>query len=108
MSAYNASPQNAWILHSRASSHMTGIKQKFVSLNLFNRFPPVNIVDGTLSPVLSNRVIHATPSLTLTDVLFVPKFPVALLSISQFIKHNKCKITFSPSHCVFRTCRLGG
>jgi len=35
-----------------------------------------------------------TPSLTLTDVLYVPKFSVSLLSISQFTKHNNYKITF--------------
>jgi len=26
---------------------MIGIRHKFVSLNLFNKFPPVNIVDDT-------------------------------------------------------------
>jgi len=64
---------------------MTDIKQKFVSLKLSNKFSPVNIADDTQSPVVSNGVVQATLPLTLTDVLFVPKFSISLLSISQFI-----------------------
>ena len=87
---------------------MTGIKQKFNSLNISNKFPLVNIVDGTQSPVLGCRVVHTTP-LILTDVLFIPKFPISMLSISQFTKHNNSKITFFFLLIMcFMTCRLGG
>jgi len=81
---------------------MTGIKQEFVSLNLSCVHPSVKIADGTHSPVLENGVIQATPSLTLTDVLYVSRFPFSLLFISQFTKHNNCKIIFFSSHCVFQ------
>ena len=86
---------------------MTCIKQKFISLNLFNKFPPVNITDGTQSLVSGNRIVQDTPTLILTDVLYVPRFFVGLLSISQFTKHNNCKITFFPSHCVFQDLSTG-
>ena len=43
--------------------------------------PSVKIADGTQSPVLGNGVIQATPSLTLTDILYVSRFPVSLLSL---------------------------
>ena len=79
-----------------------------MSLNLSNTYPSVKIVDDSYSPVLSNGVIHATLSLTLTDVLYVPKFLMSLLSISQFTKHNNCKIIFSLLIVSFRTCQLGG
>ena len=82
---------------------MTSIKQKIVSLNLFNKFPSSNIADGTKSLVLGNRVVQATPSLTLTDVLYVSKFLVNLLSITQFTKHNNCKITFFLPTCFSRS-----
>ena len=39
-----------WILDSRASSHMTGIKQEFVSLKFVTCSPFVKIADGTHSP----------------------------------------------------------
>jgi len=90
---YTTLPQNPWVLDSGASSHMTGNKEKFMSLNLPSTYPSVKIVDGFQSPVLENGVIRATPSLTLTDVLFMTKFHVSLLPISQFTKHNNCKIT---------------
>jgi len=52
---------------------MTIIKDKFISLHLSNQFPFVNIADGTQSPVLDNGVVQATPSLNLTNVLYVQK-----------------------------------
>ena len=81
---------------------MTDIKQKFVSLNLLSVQPSVKIADNTHSPLLGNGVVQAAPSLTLTDVIYVPRFPGSLLFISQFTKHNNCKITFFPSHRMFQ------
>jgi len=62
MSAYIASPQKSWILHSGASFHMTGIKQKIVALNLFNKYLSVNIADDTQALVSGNGVVQTTPS----------------------------------------------
>jgi len=87
MHAYTASPQKPWILNSGASSHMTGIKQKFVSLNLSSVYLSVKIADGTQSPVLGNGVVQVTPSLTLLmsymfhDFLLVSCPSVSLLNI---------------------------
>ena len=50
---------------------MTDITQKFVSLNMFIIHPSVKIVDGTHSLVLGNRVVQATPSLTLTNIIYI-------------------------------------
>ena len=52
-------------------------------------------------------MVQATLSVILTDVLYVPKFPVSLLSISQFIKYNNSKITYFSSHCVFQYLLTG-
>jgi len=71
MHAYIVSPQKPWILDSEVSSHMTGITQKFISLNMFIAQPSVKITDGSHSPVLGDGVVQATLSLTLTDVLYV-------------------------------------
>ena len=107
MHDYIASPQKPWILDPGASSHMTGITQKFVFLNMSTVHPSVKIADGTHSPVSENGVIQATPSLTLTDVLYVPRFPFSLLSINQFTKHNNCKMIFFSYHCVFQDLSTG-
>jgi len=53
---------------------------------MFTVCPSIKIVDGTHSPVLDNGVVQAAPSLTLTDVLYVPRFSISLLSISQLTK----------------------
>ena len=73
---------------------MTGITQKFVSLNISTAHPSVKIADVTHSSVLGNGVVHTTPSLILTDVFYVPRFPVSFLSTSQLTKQNNCNITF--------------
>jgi len=86
---------------------MIGITQKFVSLNMSTAHPSVKITDGTHSHVLGNGVVQATPSLTLTDILYVPRFSFSLLSISQLTKQNNCKITFFPSNCVFQNLSTG-
>jgi len=68
------------ITHVRYQTKICSIKF-FSNIYLF-----VKIVDGTQSSVLGNVVVQATLSLTLADVLYVPKILVSLLSISQFIK----------------------
>jgi len=79
---------------------MTGIKDKFTFLHLFTQFSSVNIADDTESPVLGDEAVQATPSLNLKNVLYVLKFLVSLLSISQFTKQYNCSVTFFPSYCV--------
>ena len=86
MDDYIASSHRPWMLESGASSHITCIKDKFISLYFFNQFPSINIVDGTQSPVFGNRVAQVTPSLNLTNMLYVLKFSVSLSSISKFTK----------------------
>ena len=98
MNTYIASTHRSWILDSRASSHMTGIKDKFTFLHPSIQFSSVNIVDGTQSSVLDDGVVQATPSWNLKNVLYFLKFPVSLLSISQFTKQYNCSVTFFLSH----------
>ena len=69
--------------------------------------PSIKIVVGTHSPVLVNGVVQVTPFLTLTDVIYVPRFPISLLSISHLTKQNIYKIMFFPSHCVYQDLSTG-
>jgi len=103
MNAYIASPHRPQILDSGGSSHMTGIKDKLTSLYFFTQFSSVNIADDTQSPVLGDGVVQATLSLNLKNVLYVPKFPINLLFISQFTKQHNCSVTFSLLTVSFRT-----
>ena len=102
MNAYIASSHRLWILDSGASSRVTGIKDKFTSLHLFTQFSSVNIADGIQSPVLGDRIVQATLSLNLKNVLYVSNFFISLLSISQFTKQHNYSVTYFPSYCVFQ------
>ena len=82
---------------------MIGIKDKFTFLHLFTQFSSINITDGTQSPVLGDGVVQATLSLNLKNVLYVLKFLVNLLFISQFTKQHNCSVTFSLLTISFRT-----
>jgi len=85
---------------------MTGIKQKFILLNLLKYFL-ILILLMVQSHVLGSGVVQATQSLTLTYVLYVLKFLLAyypLVSLSNIIT---AKQSFFSSHCVFQDLSTG-
>jgi len=106
MNPYIVSPHIPWILDSGASSHMIGIKNKFISY-IF----PINFLVLTLLMVHSliylTMGVQATPSLNLINELYAPQFPISLLSISQFTKQNNCNVTFFPPYYVFHDLTTG-
>jgi len=51
--------------------------------------------------LMGKKVVHATSSLSLNDVLFALKFHVSLLSISKITTQNRYHAIFYPSYCVF-------
>ena len=78
---------------------MTCIKQKFVSLNLSNKFSSINIDDDIQSPVLGNRVVQAIPSSTFTVSYMFQNFRLVFcpsVSLPDIII-----AIFSLSYCVF-------
>ena len=81
---------------------MTGNKEKFYSIFFLNNIPPVNIVDGTSFTIPGKGVVPTISSLSLNDVLFVPKFPFSLPSIAKLLHKNRCCAIFYPSYCVFQ------
>ena len=59
------------------------------------------MVDLVLS-VSGEGVVQVSSQLSLENVLFVPDFPVNLLSISAITKQLHCYVTFFPFHCTFQ------
>ena len=47
-------------------------------------------------------MISPIPNLSLSSVLYVPKFPINLLSIYQLTNSHNCSVTFYPTHYVFQ------
>jgi len=84
-----------WVFDSGAADHITGNKSLFSSLSSPNHLPSVTLADG--SRVLSHGVgtVKIFPSLTIDNVLYVPRSPFNLLSISGLTRSLDCVVSFT-------------
>ena len=99
-SASGISLSSSWIIDSR--DHMTH------SLNKFSTYIPcpsnkkITIVDGSLVSVVGQGVVNVNPSLSLNNVLHVPKLSTNLVPIhDQLTKDMNYSVIFLPTHYVF-------
>ena len=97
----------SWVIDSGASSHMTGFPSVLTSYRPETSIPDVCIADGRSCPILGSGQSHATSSLPLQHVLYIPRFPANLLSISAITKALHCGVFFFPHHCVFQDLDTG-
>lgn len=96
-----SSLDSSWVVDSGATHHMTGNQSILSSLHKAFH-PPVRIADGSSCPVQGFGSINNSTNLRLSSILFVPKFPDNLCSVSQITKQNNCSATFFPTHCIFQ------
>jgi len=54
--------------------------------------------NGISSPIEGVSTISLSPSLSISDVLFVPTLNCNLLSVSKLIKSHSCVALFYPTH----------
>ncbi|KAL0423662.1 UNVERIFIED_CONTAM: hypothetical protein Sradi_0901000 [Sesamum radiatum] len=80
LDAFIASHGESWMIDSSATSHLTGNRSHFLTLSTSPKFLPIRLADGSYSPISGSGTIQPAYNLTLTDVLFAPKFPVNLIS----------------------------
>ena len=106
-SALLASSSPSWILDSGVSSHMTGTSSLISSYHPTPSHSPVTIADGRPCPVQGRCTTRVTPSLSLHRILYVPGFPINLLSISAITRALPCTVTFFPFHCIFQDLYTG-
>ena len=97
-----ASRDSSWIIDSGASSYMTDSRELYSHISQLPDIRSVSIADGRTCRVSGQDTIRATSQLTLDKVLYVPEFPVNLLSISSNTKHLNCFVTFFLFHCTFQ------
>ena len=86
---------------------MSCTKSLFTNLSHLSDIRSVAIADGRSCPVSGEGVVQASSQLPLERVLFVPEFPVNLLSISAITKQLRYSITFFPFHCTFQDLQTG-
>ena len=91
---------DSWVIDSGAMDHMTDSALKFCSYSPCLSNKKISIVDG--SSIAGQGKIHVNSSLTLDNVLHVPKLSTNLVSIHWIVKDMNCCVVFYPSHCVFQ------
>lgn len=91
-----------WIIDTGATDHMTCDHAKFTNLSTNNSKPAIINANGISSPVTGMGSVHISPSLSISNVLFVPSLNCNLLSVSQLTESHECVITFFPTHCVLQ------
>ena len=97
-----ASRDPSWIIDLGAFFHMLGIKILFTRLSQLSDIRSVAIVDGCFCSIDGEWVVLVFSQLILEKVLYVPNFPVNLLSINAITKQLFCCGTFFPFYCTFQ------
>ncbi|XP_068649009.1 uncharacterized protein [Aristolochia californica] len=98
----STSTPSSWIIDSRAFDHLSGNKHMLHSLSPCLPHKLVTIANGSQTTVLGKGSSSLTASIPLKDMLFVPQFPLNLLSVSQLTKQLNRSVIFSPSSCIFQ------
>ena len=93
--------RSPWIVDSGASRHVTGAAGEFSSYTHLANPESIQTADGTAQPVVGKGTVRCTNSLTLSNVLHAPSFPVNLLSISAIILQLKCVVSFDIPKVIF-------
>ncbi|WVZ66155.1 hypothetical protein U9M48_015421 [Paspalum notatum var. saurae] len=96
-----------WVIDSGASKHVIGSLESFESYIPYTHLETIQTADGTSQPIKGVGSIGCTPHITLSSVLYVPSFPVNLLSISSIIDELKCTVLFDKDSCIFQERRTG-
>lgn len=86
---------NSWIVDSGASDHMTYNKTLFCNYESFPVPKPVTIANGVPVHAHGQGTIYLTSTLTLHNVLFVPKLNFNLISVGNLMFDNNCLTLFS-------------
>ncbi|WVZ50418.1 hypothetical protein U9M48_001671, partial [Paspalum notatum var. saurae] len=100
---------SSWILDSGASKHVTGTPNEFTS---YIPYPhsykeTIQTADGTSQPIRGVGTVKCTPSITLSSVLYVPSFPVNLVSISSLVDQMDCRVSLDCENCLIQERKTG-
>ncbi|KAF2322304.1 hypothetical protein GH714_010849 [Hevea brasiliensis] len=85
-----------------ALDHMTPILNKFESYKSSLGNKKIKVADGSSIIIAGHGNINLTLSISLQNVLHVPRLSTNLISIYQLTKNLNCCITFFDTHCIFQ------
>ena len=92
----------AWLTDSGTTDHMIYCSQLFSKHIPYAGNRKSRIADGTFSTIADSGNVRVSPTITLENVLHVPKLSCNLLSISLITKDHDCCAYFSSSDCQFQ------
>jgi len=98
-----------WILDSGASRHVTGMSTEFASYSPYTHSykETIQTADGTSRPIRGVGTVQCTPSITLSSVLYVPSFPVNLVSVSSLVDQMDCRVSLDRENCIIQERKTG-
>ena len=108
--ATNSPHNNAWLLDSGASHHVTSDLNNLSLHTSYNGLDDIMIGDGTGLPIThtgSTSLLHSNKQFSLTDVLCVPNITKNLISISKFCISNNASIEFLSFLFVVKDLHIG-
>ena len=96
-----------WILDSGATDHMTPLHTHFSTYSPCPSNKKISTADGSLITVAGEGNIQISPSMTLNNVLHIPKLSTSLISIQKLTKDLSCNVIFDNNSCVFQDKNSG-
>jgi transposase InsO family protein len=93
-----------WIIDTGATDHMTCERHVFTNFFFGGSNSKTIIINanGVPSPIEGVGTVSLSPSLSISDVLFVPTLNCNLLSVSKLLKSHSCVAMFYPTHCLLQ------
>ena len=85
----------SWVLDSGATDHITGNKSLFSSFSTSSHLPSITMTNGSKISSHGIGTIHLFPSLSIDNVLYVPRSPFNLLSVSRLTRSLDCVVSFT-------------
>jgi len=67
----------------------------------------IQTADGTYRSIKGVGTVRCTPSITLSSVLYVPSFPVNLVSVSSLVDHMDCRVSLDRENCLIQERKTG-
>lgn len=87
-----------WIVDTRATDYVCHTLSMF---QCHKRVRPVNVrlLDGSQITTSTAGTVYFSKDLVLTNVLFIPTFPLNLISVSRLISVVNCRLIFIDNGC---------
>ncbi|KAJ9553092.1 hypothetical protein OSB04_017137 [Centaurea solstitialis] len=106
MAASHEGNNNSWIFDCGATDTMTFEKSDLCSISK----PPksqIQTANGGIIPVKGGGTIEISPTLKLSNCLYIPSLTHKLLSISHVTKELNCTVLMNPTFCILQDIRTG-